>query len=295
VATPNTRVEMDRRIGLIAGPSAAKVSSSPAFSLEKRKGPVFDGTVRRFFSLGAPYRWGMKASGAKLILFGAAFGIAATLFTLRAVSLSLGIAVTVGVATAFLVPRSMLLKQQRKAEALFQDLFPDAIDTIVRMLRAGLPMTAAMRVVGDQGEPPVNEVFGTIADQIGIGIPIEQALDAASNHVGLEDFRFFAVAVLLQYSAGGNIAATLEMLSSIMRRRRAVRMKARSATAEIRLTGYVLGSLPFFVIGILLIIQPGYLDPLFADPRGHIILGLAVGLLVLSFVTMRQMMRSVTK
>jgi tight adherence protein B len=71
-------------------------------------------------------------------------------------------------------------------------------------------------------------------------------------------------------------------------------MKAKSATAEIRLTGYLLGALPFVTIGILLIVQPGYLDPLFADPRGHVILGMAAGGIVLSFVTMRQMMRSVT-
>jgi tight adherence protein B len=215
-------------------------------------------------------------------------------FVMRAVSLPFWMASGCGLVAAVYVPRALLLKQQRKAENLFMDLFPDAIDTIVRMLRAGLPMVPAMRVVGDEGEPPVDEVFAMIADQVGIGIPIEQALDAASRHVGLEDFRFFAVAVLLQYSAGGNIAATLDMLSGIMRKRRAVRMKAKSATAEIRLTGYVLGSLPFITIGILLILQPGYLDPLFADPRGHIVLGAAAGLLVLSSVTMRLMMRSVT-
>jgi tight adherence protein B len=295
IVSPNKGQAMERRIGLVASPSQGKPADALIQSLEKTQGPLLDKWVRQVFAFGAPYRWGMRARAGKLLLISAGVGAAAALFALRAVNLPLWAAGSIGLAAALYAPRSLLMKQQRKAETQFMDLFPDAIDTIVRMLRAGLPMVAAMRVVGDDGEPPVNEVFGVIADQVGIGIPIEQALDAGSRHVGLEDFRFFAVAVLLQYSAGGNIAATLDMLSGIMRRRRAVRLKARSATAEIRLTGYVLGSLPFVTIGILLIIQPGYLDPLFADPRGHVILGAAVGLLVLSFVTMRQMMRSVTK
>jgi tight adherence protein B len=295
IVSPNKGQAMERRIGLVAAPSQGKPVDALIQSLEKSQGPVLDKWVRAVFAFGAHYRWGMRASAGKLLLISAGVGALAALFALRAVNLPLWAAGAIGAAAALYAPRSLLMKQQRKAETQFMDLFPDAIDTIVRMLRAGLPMISAMRVVGEEGEPPVNEVFGMIADQVGIGIPIEQALDAGSRHVGLEDFRFFAVAVLLQYSAGGNIAATLDMLSGIMRKRRAVRLKARSATAEIRLTGYVLGSLPFVTIGILLIIQPGYLDPLFADPRGHVILGAAVGLLVLSFATMRQMMRSVTK
>ena len=94
------------------------------------------------------------------------------------------------------------MRQQRGAEAVIQDLFPDAIDTVVRMLRAGLPMTSAVRIVGERGaRRPINEVFTMISDQVKIGIPIEQALDAGSQQIGLGDFRFFAVAVLLQYSA----------------------------------------------------------------------------------------------
>lgn len=295
VMTPNTGVEMERRIGLVAAPAPGKPADVLANAAKKPAGSLFDRRVRQFFAAGANYDWGMKGSGAKLLATSAISGVAVWQFMLHAVALPWWMAMIGGGLTAFFLPRALLIKEQRRAESLFMDQFPDAIDTIVRMLRAGLPMTSAMKVVGEEGSPPVNEVFHMIADQVRIGIPIEQALDAASKHIGLEDFRFFAVAILLQYSAGGNIAATLEMLSGIMRKRRAVRMKAKSATAEIRLTGYVLGSLPFLTIGVLLILQPGYLNPLFADPRGHVILAMAVGGIVLSFVTMRQMMRSVTK
>jgi tight adherence protein B len=188
----------------------------------------------------------------------------------------------------------LLLKQQRRAEGKFTDLFPDALDSMVRMLRAGLPMTAAVRAVGNEGAPPVSTIFTMVADQVKIGIPIEEALNASSEKVDLTDFRFFAVAVLLQYSTGGNIASTLEVLSTIVRKRRAMRMKAQAATAEIRLTAYVLGSLPLLTLGMLLLFQPNYLAPLFNDPRGHRILMMAGGGLFTAFATMRAMMRSVS-
>lgn len=296
VLTPNAGVEMDRRIGLVAAPAPGKAAAEAAARVARRRqGPRFDVRVRRFFAVGAAYRWGMNASAVSLILTAAVCGIAVWQFLARAVDLPWWIAVSAGAAAGFFVSRARLMRQQRGAEAVFQDLFPDAIDTVVRMLRAGLPMTSAVRIVGEEASPPISGVFTMIADQVKIGIPIEQALDAGSRQIGLGDFRFFAVAVLLQYSAGGNIASTLEVLSSIMRKRRAVRMKAKSATAEIRLTGYVLGSLPFLTIGALLVIQPGYLNPLFVDPRGHVILGIAAGLLTLALVSMRAMMRSVTK
>jgi tight adherence protein B len=295
VMTPNASAELERRIGLVAASEAGKPSGQAAGAAKKRQGPSFDARIHKVFAVGQARTWGMHSSALSLLLMTALCGLGVFHFLARAVGLAWWIALALALAAALMLPRSILLRQQRSAENRFMDLFPDAVDTMVRMLRAGLPMTSAVRVVGDEGAPPVNAAFAMIADQVKIGIPIEQALETASRQIGLADFRFFAVAVLLQYSAGGNIAATLDMLSGIMRKRRAVRMKAKSATAEIRLTGYLLGSLPFATIGILLLIQPRYLDPLFADPRGHVILAMAVGGLVLSFVTMRQMMRSVLK
>lgn len=294
IMTPNTGAEMQRRIGLVAAPAPGKPKDLATDAATKRQGSRFDAKTRRVFAVGSKYSWGMHATAVSLLLTSAVCGIAIWQFVMRAVALPWWMAAAAGVLAAFLAPRAILRKQQRRAEGQFMDLFPDAIDTAVRMLRAGLPMTSAVQVVGQEAAPPVNRAFSMIADQVKIGIPIEQAFDATSKFIGLADFRFFTVAVILQYSAGGNIAATLDMLSGIMRKRRAVRMKAKSATAEIRVTGYLLGSLPLVTILVLLIVQPGYLNPLFADPRGHLILAMAGGGLLLSFVTMRQMMRSVT-
>jgi tight adherence protein B len=150
-----------------------------------------------------------------------------------------------------------------------------------------------MQTIGHEAPPPANVVFSMIANKLKIGIPIAQALQISSRAIDVPDFRFFAVAVSLQQSAGGNLVSTLEVLSQIMRRRRAVQQKAQAVTAEVRFSAYVLGALPFLTTAALLAIQPDYLAPLFADRRGHVVLGIAGGGLYLSAVTMRQMMRSI--
>ena len=117
----------------------------------------------------------------------------------------------------------------------------------------------------------MSDIFTNLADQMAIGITFEDALAVAGERVGLPDFRFFVVAVALQRATGGNLASTLEILSEIMRKRRAMRMKAKAVTGEVRMSAYVLGSMPFFIIGGLLVMTPDYLQPLIAEPAAIII------------------------
>jgi tight adherence protein B len=163
---------------------------------------------------------------------------------------------------------------------------------VVRMVRAGLPVGPSLRIVGDEADPPLSTVFTGIANLADIGIPLADALATTGEAVGSPDFRFFGVAVALQQATGGNLAATLETLSEIIRKRRAVRLKARAATSEIRISAIVLGAIPFFIVGALLVVSPGYLEPLISDPRGNFIVGAALLSLLLAFVTMRTMMRT---
>lgn len=301
VAAPSPEADLNRRVQLVAGanplrPTAdasAKAKTAAANAADRRS--EIDRRARAFFAIGIARNWGMYSGALTLVLIAAVAGCLLWLLIMRVTGISWWLAAPAGLLAAILAPRLILLRQQRRAERQFMDMFPDAVDTIVRMLRAGLPMSAAVKVVGVEGSPPVSTIFSMLADQIKIGIPFEEALDTSSRQIGLADYRFFAVTVLLQYSTGGNIASTLDVLATIIRKRRAARMKAHSATAEIRLTAYVLGALPFATMGILLLLQPNYLTPLFNDPRGHIILGMAAGGLTASFLSMRMMMRSVTK
>lgn len=292
---PSEASALQHRLQLVARPENLNAVTTVAVGQRDVRSSKIDILARHVFAAGAKRNWGMTAGALKLLIVAAFFGSVVGLFMSRVVSLPWWLAVVGAVGAAYFVPRMLLLRQQSQVETKFMDLFPDAVDTIVRMLRAGLPMSSAVRLVGDDGSPPVSTVFRMLADQIKIGIPLEEALDASSQRIGLPDYRFFAVTVLLQYSTGGNIASTLDVLATIIRKRRAARGKAKSATAEIRLTAYVLAATPFATMGMLLLMQPNYLAPMFKDPRGHVMLAIAAGLLIATFVTMRAMLRSVTK
>jgi tight adherence protein B len=248
--------------------------------------------LRWLFTFRMRRSWGVHANPFYLLLAGIVAAAAIGLLGRVAHYLS-GYVIAISAAGGFfLLPRLILIWEQHRSDAQFAELLPDAIDMVVRIVRAGLPAGTAIRTVGQEANPPLNAIFAEMADQIEIGVPLTEAVGRTSDVVGNPDFRFFAVAVALQQSTGGNLTATLETLSQIIRRRRAVRLRAGAATAEVRISAIVLGSIPFFVMGALLLVAPNYLDPLFSDPRGNIILGAALFALLLAGITIRAMIRN---
>jgi len=256
---------------------------------------VIGARIRGFFSVGLPHKWGMTAVGGVLIAVGVISAAVAWLFLSGLLHLPIYIVAPGLVGAFYLGPRQFLKNQQRHVEDTFTDLFPEAVDMVTRIVRAGLPINVAIRAVGNEAPPPVNQVFATLAAEEKIGVRFEEALAAAADRIGLPDFRFFAVAVGLHYSTGGNIAVTLEILSDIVRKRKATRLKAKATTAEVRTSAMVLGALPFVVIGGLLVLSPQYLAPLSTDPRGNVIIGLAIGFLAAAYFSMRWMMQRATR
>lgn len=290
------RLDQERRMVLLHGVTGGRGAGKGLILLPSEilrlaaVGPF----VQRVFAAGLPRRWGMTADAMPLIM--TSIGVAALSFLLvrYAVGTSGRIALAVAVAMAYWAPRALLKHQQNGADKRFMEVFPDAIDMVIRMLRAGLPITTAVGAVGQEASAPVSGVFTDLANKMAIGFAFEDALLAEGRRIGLTDFRFFAVAISLQRESGGNLASTLDVLSDLMRKRRAARLKARATTGEVRMTALVLGGIPFLIIGALLVASPGYLYPLIADPRGHVIIAIASGSMLTGFAVIRQMMRSVT-
>jgi len=294
VLAQRSRRDLEQRVSLmvggatVAGRRQLAPGSSPPWiaAIEER--------MRWLFGLGLAYQWGAQIPPFQLILVGVLVGSTIWSITRVAVQLPLWLALPLTLGGFVLAPRILLMIKQGRTEKKFIALFPDALDMCVRMLRAGLPVSAAIRTIGLEGPPPINQVFAVIADRVEIGIPLEEALRLTGKELGLDEFRFFAAVVGLQRSTGGNLAQSLEMLADIMRKRRAMRLKARATTSEVRASAYILGAMPFMIIIALLVLSPDYLQPLFTDPRGHIVLGVAAGSLALAFYTMHKLVRSVT-
>ncbi len=290
-ATRRNRRALEQRFSLLpTAPQSMEPEIAPRPSAEPRAGFL---QLERLLLVKRDHPWTLEATPAKLTVV-ATISAALTGFALHNMfGAPVAFSAAGACVGAYLALRIVLIRERSRMEFAFASLFPDAVDSVARMLRAGIPVTSAFQMVCLEAPPPVDAVFATLAGQLRIGLPIEDALRLSSERIRLPDFQFFAVAVLLQQSAGGNLLPTLETLSQMMRNRRAMLMKASAATAEVRFSAYVLSALPFITIAALLIVSPGYLTPLFHDSRGHAILAGGIGGLLLSGLVMRQMMKSV--
>jgi tight adherence protein B len=284
--------ERQRRLALTI--EATRAGEKTAAAVEDVEGTAGNFTMlAKLLLLDTNHPWQLQVSLQILLLSAAVAATAVWMFLHAFLEVPFEISVGLSAAAAVLGPRTVLARKKAKIEAAFIASFPDAVDATVRMLRVGLPITSAIRTVGQETPAPTNALFMRMANQMSIGLPLATALQSASQQVRLRDFRFFCSAVILQQSSGGNLVSTLEELSQIMQKRRIMRSKARAATSEVRFTAYVLGALPFIVIIAMLAAAPDYLLPLFNDKRGHLILVAGMAGLSLAFLIMRAMMRSI--
>jgi tight adherence protein B len=199
------------------------------------------------------------------------------------------LAIAFGGAAAVGVPGLLLQLSRSRYRRRFLDLFPDALDLIVRGVRAGLPAPEAIEIVAREIRPPVGIEFRRMLDEMRIGIEMENALQRAADRIRVPDFHFFVVSLLLQRQTGGGIAETLSTLSTIIRQRKALRLKARALTAEATASAAIVAATPFVAGGGLFLINRELISILFVDPRGRFMLGLAIVSLLLGIAVMKAM------
>lgn len=221
-----------------------------------------------------------------LMLMLLSFGVSlAVLFFIGLGTVSLPMALIL----AYLIPLRHCRKTIAKRNAKFIDQFPDALDTIVRSVRSGFPLSVALTMLAENAEDPVRAEFRQVTDEIALGRTLAQALSRLAARINEPDIRFFVVVLTVQQETGGNLAEIVSNLSNIIRKRKQIRHKIHAMTSEGRATGYVLGALPVVVFLALYFIQPGYLEPFFHDPLGQKFFAGAIALIVSCYFVIKQM------
>ncbi len=201
------------------------------------------------------------------------------------------VAIGAAIAAGMLLPKKYIQYVVEKRSERFINLFPDAIDMIVRSVKSGHPLNAALKMIAENMEYPVSTEFKQVVDEISYGRSLTEALYRLSERVGQTDMQFFVVVLAVQQETGGNLAEVLNNLSGIIRKRKQLRLKIKAMTSEARLTAYVLGSLPFFLMLVLTIAAPNYLDPMYHNPKGRVVLFIAIGLVTGAIMMMRKIIK----
>jgi tight adherence protein B len=180
-----------------------------------------------------------------------------------------------------------VLAKRRRAK--FVLAFADATDIIVRGIRAGLPLHDCLKVISRESPEPLAGEFRRLVENIGIGMPLDQALDKICDRIPTAEMRFFAIVLNIQQKAGGNLGEALANLSAVVRGRRLMREKVKALSSEAVASAFIIGSLPPAVMILITITSPHYLNIMFTDPRGHVMLGSAALLMGLGILVMRKM------
>ncbi|HYY90002.1 MAG TPA: type II secretion system F family protein, partial [Chloroflexota bacterium] len=137
-------------------------------------------------------------------------------------------------------------------------------------------------------ENPIRQEFGSLLQDLRVGVQMEEALTSLARRTGSEEFDMMVTSVLVQRQSGGNLAEILETIAHTIRERMRIRREVQTLTAQERMSAYLVGSLPIVAFVFLTFVNPAYLDLLFATDTGRMLLAGAMGLEVLGFFIIRR-------
>ena len=218
--------------------------------------------------------------------------LAAVVAAVIAYILSRRVEVTwVAVLIGAVLPYAYASVRRNKRFEKFEELFPEAIDTLARAVRAGHAFTTALEMITAEVAEPVAGEFRQLFEEQKFGMPVRDALMNLTDRVPLVDVKFFVTAVMLQRETGGNLAEILDNLSYVIRERFKIQRQVRVYTAQGRLTMALLMGMPPIIVVVMLAINPGFIHPMFADPMGHMLLVAGISLQTVGYFVIRKIIR----
>ncbi len=194
-----------------------------------------------------------------------------------------------GFAGFFGVPRWLLSFLRKRRQRRFLNELPNAVDVILRGVKAGLPLADCIRIVAGEAQEPVRSEFKRIIEQQAVGIPLADATARLYERTGLAEANFFAIVVAIQQKAGGSLSDALGNLSRVLRDRRKMRAKIVAMSQEAKASAAIIGSLPIIVMALVYMTTPKYIAILWTTDIGTMLLvGSAIWMLT-GILVMRKM------
>jgi tight adherence protein B len=222
---------------------------------------------------------GLKVTPARLAIW--AVGLTGLFYLPMILWLGVGFLAIVLAVLAALAAGYFLLRWARARRIRrFSEQLPEALDIVVRGLRAGHPFRVAIGLVARELPDPIGTEFGILLDEITFGLDQQVAVDHLRARVGQEDLSFVSIAINIQSQTGGNLAEVLHSLSRLLRNRAKLRLKVRALSSEGRLSGLFLSASPFVLFLIINLISPSYFGYLKGSPL--VVPALVVGLSLLA-------------
>lgn len=201
----------------------------------------------------------------------------------------LWIAAAIGVAGLLGLPRWIVNFLRKRRMNKFVDEFANAMDVIVRGVKAGLPLNDCIRIIANEAAEPVKSEFRFIVETQALGLTMAEAVGKLPERVPVPEANFFAIVVAIQQRAGGNLAEALGNLSRVLRERRKMKGRISAMSMEAKASAVIIGALPVVVMILVYLTSPKYIMLLFTQPLGHVILGCSAVWMFIGIMVMRKM------
>jgi tight adherence protein B len=194
-----------------------------------------------------------------------------------------------GIASALTLPRWLLHYLKKRRETKFLASFPDAVDVIVRGVKAGLPLLDCLKMIMMEAPEPTKSEFRAIVETQAFGIPLGEACTKLYEHMPLPEANFFGIVISIQQRTGGNLAEALGNLSRVLRDRKKMKAKIQAMSQEAKASAAIIGSLPVAVMTLVYITSPNYISLLWTEPLGRVMLAASVIWMSMGVAVMKKM------
>lgn len=167
--------------------------------------------------------------------------------------------------------------------------FPNAVDVIIRGVKAGLPLGDCLRIISVEAEEPVKSEFRRVVEAQSIGLTLGEAVNRLYESIPATESNFFSIVINIQQKAGGNLSEALGNLSRVLRERKKMKMKIKSMSSEAKASAYIIGALPFLVSGMVYLTSPEYMSLLWQHPTGRMVMAICGFWMFIGIMAMRKM------
>jgi tight adherence protein B len=199
------------------------------------------------------------------------------------------LAVGVGIVAGLGLPRFVVNWKRKKRQKAFIEELPNAVEVIVRGVKAGLPLNDCLRMIASEAKEPVRSEFRAIVEAQQLGLPMDEAVSKLYERMPLPEANFFAIVIAIQSKAGGNLSEALGNLAKVLRERKKMRAKIVAMSAEAKAGAAIIGSMPIIVAGLVYVTSPDYIALLWTDPRGQVVLVVSGTVMGMGVLVMRKM------
>ncbi len=198
--------------------------------------------------------------------------------------------VAVAFAATFGIPRWVIGYLARQRQRAFLTEFPNSIDVIVRGVEAGLPLNDCLNLISQEAPAPVGPEFARLVEAGKVGVPIEQALQSMHTRIPVPELNFFSIVLSIQSKTGGNLSEALRNLSEVLRGRKKLKAKIKAMSAEAKASAGIIGSLPPGVMIMVYLTSPDYMNILFTERLGNLMIAGGAIWMLMGVIIMKKMM-----